>query len=66
VDRVSIGMRGLPEAAKVVRMRHAEVRFDRAYAVVAFTASGGRSVGADPAWGAMPVFSAWVAEPAEA
>ena len=46
--------------------RHAEVRFDRPYAVVAFTALGGEAVRADPAWGAMPVFSARALPPSSA
>ena len=41
------------------RRREAELRFDRPYAVVA------TATGAGP-WAGLPVFSAWVAEPAEA
>ena len=47
---------------RLVRQRHAEVRFNRPYAVVALCDWGPRAAGKSvAAWSTMPVFSAWVA-----
>jgi hypothetical protein len=52
-----------------VPVRHADLRFDRPYAVVAVARADG-SASSVPreafAWHGIPVFSAWVAEPSEA
>jgi hypothetical protein len=50
-----------------IPVRHAQLRFDRPYAVLAFAVpDDGYYPTKDSLWDAVPVFSAWVAEPSEA
>jgi hypothetical protein len=67
----AMGTRGgtRPRPAEV-RQRNAHLRFNRPYAVVAVTVDrpqlpGSETSSPSPAWHGVPVFSAWINEPAE-
>ncbi|CAN5328185.1 hypothetical protein BH18ACT9_BH18ACT9_18370 [soil metagenome] len=59
VTVIAMRATGVPSDPRRVRLRRAEVKFGRPYAVVATAAGHG-------AWDGLPVFSAWVERPAEA
>jgi hypothetical protein len=60
-------VRGMPRPDRAVKVREVDIRFDRPYAAVALTdVVRGAPAAPAPAWAALPVFAAWVAEPTEA
>jgi len=63
-----IGAMALPGRRRRTRQRYATIRFAHPYAVVAAVAGDGPVASGPVAgpWGGLPVFSAWVSEPAEA